>query len=128
MINEGATSVDGGRGQAQVEDESRGKRNGRTISVLTSSEDELVTPISILLVCVAALLGTAVFAVLLVHSSRSTPVVYGAGLVFSAIAFFTALAYLAAGLPSAEAPMLTLPFGLPWLGSHFRLDTLAASS
>ncbi len=85
-----------------------------------------MTPISILLVCVAALLGTAVLAVLLVHSSRSTPVVYGAGLVFSAIAFFTALAYLAAGLPSAEAPMLTLPFGLPWLGSHFRLDTLAA--
>jgi hydrogenase-4 component B len=85
-----------------------------------------VTSVSVLLSCVAALLGTAVLAVLLTRSIRSTPVVYGASLVFSAIAFAIALAYLAAGLPSAEAPVLVLPFGLPWLGSHFRLDTLAA--
>ncbi|MDR9808484.1 hydrogenase 4 subunit B [Rhizobium hidalgonense] len=85
-----------------------------------------MTPVSILLFCVAALLGTAVLAVPLAHSSRSTPVVYGASLLFSAIAFVAALACLTAGLPSAGAPGLVLPIGLPWLGSHFRLDALAA--
>ncbi|EJC75106.1 formate hydrogenlyase subunit 3/multisubunit Na+/H+ antiporter, MnhD subunit [Rhizobium leguminosarum bv. trifolii WSM2012] len=85
-----------------------------------------MTPVSILLLCVAASLGVAVLAVPLSHSSRSTPVVYGASLVFSAIAFVAALRSLAAGLPSAGAPRLVLPIGLPWLGSHFRLDALAA--
>ncbi|AYG63230.1 hydrogenase 4 subunit B [Rhizobium jaguaris] len=85
-----------------------------------------MTPVSVLLLCVAALLGTGVLAVPLIRSTRSMQVVYGASLVFSAIAFVIALAYLVAGLPSAEASGLVLPFGLPWLGSHFRLDALAA--
>jgi len=72
------------------------------------------------------LLGTAVLAVLIARSNRSTPVVYGASLIFCTIAFATALAYLATGLPSTDAPVLVLPIGLPWLGSHFRLDALAA--
>jgi formate hydrogenlyase subunit 3/multisubunit Na+/H+ antiporter MnhD subunit len=74
----------------------------------------------------AALLGTAVLAVLIARSNRATPIIYGASLVFSAIAFATALAHLASGLPSTDAPVLALPIGLPWLGSHFRLDALAA--
>ncbi|MGG6892410.1 hydrogenase 4 subunit B [Rhizobium sp. BR 315] len=85
-----------------------------------------MTPVSVLLSCVAALLGTAALAVRIARSNRSTPVIYGASLVFSAIAFVTALAYLVIGLPSTNAPVLVLPIGLPWLGSHFRLDTLAA--
>ncbi|MDL2397991.1 hydrogenase 4 subunit B [Rhizobium mayense] len=85
-----------------------------------------MTSVSVLLLCVAALLGTAALAVPLIRSTRSMQVVYCASLVFSAIAFVTALAYLVEGLPSAEAPVLVLPFGLPWLGSHFRLDTLSA--
>ncbi|MBX4950373.1 hydrogenase 4 subunit B [Rhizobium binae] len=85
-----------------------------------------MTSVSVLLLCAAALLGTAVLAVVLTHSSRSTPVVYGVSLAFSAIAFVTALAYLVGEPPSAEASLLALPIGLPWLGSHFRLDALAA--
>ncbi|MGZ9723464.1 hydrogenase 4 subunit B [Rhizobium miluonense] len=85
-----------------------------------------MTPVSVLLSCVAALLGTAALAVRIASSNRSTPVIYSASLVFSAIAFVTALAYLVIGLPSTNAPVLVLPIGLPWLGSHFRLDTLAA--
>ncbi|MGV2187341.1 hydrogenase 4 subunit B [Rhizobium rhizogenes] len=83
-------------------------------------------PLTSLLSCMAALLGTAVLAVLIARSNRATPIIYGASLVFSAIAFATALAHLASGLPSTDAPVLALPIGLPWLGSHFRLDALAA--
>lgn len=85
-----------------------------------------MTPLAGLVACVAALLGTAILAVLTARSGRSTPVVYGASLVFSGIALITALASLAAGLPSTGASALVLPVGLPWLGSHFRLDPLAA--
>jgi len=85
-----------------------------------------MTPLAGLIACVAALLGTAILAVLTARSGRSTPVVYGASLVFSGIALITALASLAAGLPSTGASALVLPVGLPWLGSHFRLDPLAA--
>ncbi|SCB52951.1 hydrogenase 4 subunit B [Rhizobium lusitanum] len=85
-----------------------------------------MTPLAGLVACVAALLGTAILAVLNARSGRSTPVVYGASLVFSGVALVTALASLAAGLPSTGASALVLPVGLPWLGSHFRLDPLAA--
>ncbi|NLS07895.1 hydrogenase 4 subunit B [Rhizobium sp. P32RR-XVIII] len=85
-----------------------------------------MTPLSVLLSCVAALLGTAVLAVPIARSARSTPVVYGASLACSAVAFVIALAHLATALPTAEVPALALPLGLPWLGSHFRLDALAA--
>lgn len=85
-----------------------------------------MTPVSVLLSCVAALLGTAVLAVPLARSGRSTPVVYGASLAFCAAGFVTALRYLAVNAFAAEASALALPLGLPWLGSHFRLDGLAA--
>ncbi|MBY5378685.1 hydrogenase 4 subunit B [Rhizobium leguminosarum] len=85
-----------------------------------------MTSVSILLSCVAALLGMAVLAVPIARSASSTPIIYGASLVFSAIAFVIAFAYLATALPAAEASALVLPLGLPWLGSHFRIDALAA--
>ncbi len=85
-----------------------------------------MTPLAGLVACVAALLGTAILAVLTARSGRSTAVVYGASLVFSGVALITALASLAAGLPSTGASALALPVGLPWLGSHLRLDPLTA--
>ncbi|MBB3407101.1 formate hydrogenlyase subunit 3/multisubunit Na+/H+ antiporter MnhD subunit [Rhizobium sp. BK316] len=85
-----------------------------------------MTSVSVLLSCVAALLGTAVLAVPIGRSAASTPVVYVASLVFCAVAFVFALAYLASALSVAEAPTIVLPLGLPWLGSHFRIDALAA--
>lgn len=85
-----------------------------------------MTSVSVLLSCVAALLGTAVLAVPIGRSASSTFVVYGASLVFCAVAFVFTLAFLASALSVAEAPTIVLPLGLPWLGSHFRIDALAA--
>lgn len=85
-----------------------------------------MTSVSVLLSCVAALLGMAVLAVAIAHSAWSRSVVYAASLVFCAVAFVFALAYLALALPAAEVQTIVLPLGLPWLGSHFRIDALAA--
>ena len=80
-------------------------------------------PLVALLWCVAALLATAVLAVVIGRSPRATPIVYGATLAISAVALLTALVHL---LANAEALSVTLPLGLPWVGSHFRLDALSA--
>ena len=73
--------------------------------------------------CVAALLGTAVLAIAIGRRRDGCPVVYGAALGVSGLAFILALSHLVTG---DGAPVLTLPLGLPWLGAHFRLDALAA--
>ena len=80
--------------------------------------------IAVLLWCVAVLLGTALAALAAGRSPAGTPVVYGASLAASLAGLFAALAALIAG--EATAPTVTLPLGLPWIGSHFRLDALAA--
>jgi formate hydrogenlyase subunit 3/multisubunit Na+/H+ antiporter MnhD subunit len=71
--------------------------------------------------CAGVLLGLACVAVAIVRWRYATPIIYGACLAVS-------LAGLGAGLAALAAPpsTLTLPFGLPWLGAHFRLDALAA--
>ena len=71
--------------------------------------------------CVAAFLGLACLAVAIARLRQATLIVYGACLALS-------LGGLGAGLAAlSTAPStLTLPLGLPWLGSHFRLDALAA--
>ena len=73
--------------------------------------------------CVAALLATTILAIATSRSRRSTAVVYGATFAISAIALAAALHALIA---HSNATELMLPVGLPWLGSHFRLDALAA--
>ncbi|WP_407147715.1 hydrogenase 4 subunit B [Bradyrhizobium sp. ORS 86] len=73
--------------------------------------------------CVAALLGTTLLALATNRSRKSTTIVYGATLVVSLIALAGALLSL---VTHADATELVLPIGLPWLGSHFRLDALAA--
>ena len=81
-------------------------------------------PVTLMLWCVAALLATAVLAVVMSHSSRATQVVYSLTLIVSAAALLVALWHLLADVATASA--LTLPLGLPWLGSLFRLDALSA--
>ena len=81
-------------------------------------------PAVILLSCVAVLLGVAGLAAAIGRSAVATPIIYGASLAASLLAFATALVQLV-GAPTA-APGLTLPLGLPWLGAHFRVDALAA--
>ena len=81
-------------------------------------------PVAIGLSCAAALLLVAILGVLLARRRVGTAIVYGACLVASTVALSSALAHLLAGRSSA--PTLVLPLGLPWVGSHFRVDPLAA--
>ena len=83
-----------------------------------------MTSVALMLSCVAALLATTVLAAFIARSSLATPAIYGLSLGISAIAFSTSLVQLV--WPPAEVSTLVLPFGLPWLGAHFRLDPLAA--
>jgi len=74
--------------------------------------------------CVAALLATSLFGIATARSRAGTPIVYGACLAASAIAFVVAFAHLIAG--GAATSAIVLPLGLPWIGAHFRIDALAS--
>ena len=78
----------------------------------------------IALACVAALLGIACVAVVIARSRFANLIVYDACLIISVVGLGCGLAGLL-GAPTAP-PTLTLPLGLPWIGAHFRLDTLSA--
>ncbi|HET9175627.1 MAG TPA: hydrogenase 4 subunit B [Pseudolabrys sp.] len=71
---------------------------------------------------VAALLALAPIAVTLTGSSRASNVIYGASLIITLALGVIGLKSLFADAASTVA----LPLGLPWLGAHFRIDTLAA--
>jgi formate hydrogenlyase subunit 3/multisubunit Na+/H+ antiporter MnhD subunit len=80
--------------------------------------------VTVLLSCCGVLLATSVTALVGTRRNTATSFVY-------AIAFVTTtVALIAAGwalLTEAAAPeSVQLPIGLPWLGAHFRLDTLSA--
>ncbi|CAN7646004.1 hydrogenase 4 subunit B [Pararhizobium sp. LjRoot255] len=85
-----------------------------------------MTPAVVMLLCAMAFVGTAVVAILVARSIRATQVIYGTSFVISSIAFATSLIQLASAISPAAESTLVLPLGLPWLGAHFRLDTLAA--
>src|SRR5581483_2986653 len=73
--------------------------------------------------CSGFLLGTAILAVLMSHSRHATTTVYVSTLIISVAACANAADFLLA----APSPALAkLPLGLPWLGSHFRVDALSA--
>ncbi len=75
--------------------------------------------------CVAALLGTACLGIAIGSMRNAGAVIYGICLLTSLVGLAAALAHLMGGT-TATPPTITLPLGLPWLGSHFRLDMLAA--
>lgn len=83
-----------------------------------------MTPVAVLLWAVAALLGTAVTAVALSRAAVATRLVYSACAVICGGALLFLLVHLV-GQPGATT-LLSLPLGLPWLGTHFRLDPLAS--
>lgn len=85
-----------------------------------------MTTAALVLCCTATLLGISILAVTIARSPGVTAVTYGASLVASAVAFTTALFQLVMASESPPSPILILPLGLPWLGAHFQLDTLAA--
>jgi len=78
---------------------------------------------SIALVCVAVLIILAALAVAISRLPFASRLVYGASLAVSLVALSCALLHLTLG---AGASTVVLPLGLPGLGSHFRIDTLAA--
>jgi hydrogenase-4 component B len=80
--------------------------------------------VQIALLSVAGLLATTLLAVWRSASPDARPLVYGACIAFSALALMAALAQLLA--PAGPPPSLVLPLGLPWLGAHLAIDTLAA--
>jgi len=84
----------------------------------------MMSAVALQLSGVAALLVTAIVAIALSRSARATAVIYGATLAICAAALFGSLRWLLGD--TANASMVTLPVGLPWLGAHFRLDALAA--
>src|SRR5258708_29518265 len=80
-------------------------------------------PVSSALWCVAALLAIACLGVVTARRRAGTALVYGGCLATSTRAFCVALGHLIAG---GATSALVLPLGLPWVGSHFRVDLLAA--
>jgi formate hydrogenlyase subunit 3/multisubunit Na+/H+ antiporter MnhD subunit len=80
--------------------------------------------VTVALYCVAVLIVIATLAAVLGRSVAGTPIVYAASLVASLVGLSAALVCLLD--PSAPAVTQTLPLGVPWLGTHFRLDALAA--
>lgn len=80
-------------------------------------------PVGVVLLCVAALFVVAVVAVPASRLALGALLVYGASLAISCIALIAGISHLAGG---EAASTLVLPLGVPWLGAHFSLDTLAA--
>ncbi len=80
--------------------------------------------LTIVLSCIAVLLGAGVLAAMIGRSRAAPGIIYGACLAIALICFACAFGQLthAGAIPLA----VTLPLGLPWLGAHFRIDALAA--
>jgi formate hydrogenlyase subunit 3/multisubunit Na+/H+ antiporter MnhD subunit len=76
------------------------------------------------LACAAVLIATAAVAIAIRDAARARHVVYGICLIASSALLVIALLAL---LDVSKAPSaVTLPLGIPWLGAHFRLDSLSA--
>ncbi len=75
----------------------------------------------LILGCIAVQLLTGLLAAGASRAAAARPAVYGATFVACTAIFVLALETLA-----SNASALVLPFGVPWVGAHFRLDALAA--
>jgi hydrogenase-4 component B len=73
--------------------------------------------------CVAALLATAIVGVLIGRAAVANALIYGLCATAALISLFAALKHL---LGAAPAESMVLPLGIPWIGSHFRIDALSA--
>lgn len=79
--------------------------------------------LSTFLLCIAGLFVVSSLAVALRRIPGITSLVYAGVLAISSIIAALALWRIAAG---AAPETLVLPFGIPWLGAHFRVDALSA--
>ena len=80
--------------------------------------------LTVLLSCVGVLLGTSVGAVFGARRTAAMLFVYAIALIVSTAALGTAFSALLTDASVGQA--VELPLGLPWLGAHFRLDSLGA--
>ncbi|HLH97674.1 MAG TPA: hydrogenase 4 subunit B [Xanthobacteraceae bacterium] len=76
------------------------------------------------LCCVASFLAIIGIGIAIAHRPDAGVIVYGLCLAFAVVALVAGLAELI--VSAAIPPAVTLPVGLPWIGAHFRLDSLAA--
>jgi hydrogenase-4 component B len=79
--------------------------------------------LSIALLCAAILLAFAPIAVAIGREANATSVVYGVCALAALVSLLVTLQHL---LTAAPPVSMALPFGIPWLGAHFRLDALSA--
>jgi formate hydrogenlyase subunit 3/multisubunit Na+/H+ antiporter MnhD subunit len=74
--------------------------------------------------CIAGLLALGVLAVLLAGRKSATAIIYTASLLLTLALLANAIAHL---ITNAAPETTILPLGLPWVGTNFRLDALAAT-
>ena len=79
--------------------------------------------VALFLQCDAAFLVISVVAVFLRRRPAAAAIVYGGSLALSVALLAGALGRLIAG---GSPDGVVLPIGLPWIGSHFRIDALSA--
>jgi hydrogenase-4 component B len=79
---------------------------------------------TIALICVAALLAVAVMGVFVGRRPEGSHFVYGAALLIATIALVAALVALVTDVGASRS--IVLPLGIPWVGAHFRVDSLSA--
>jgi hydrogenase-4 component B len=80
--------------------------------------------VQIILLCAAGLFVIAIVAVAIGRFAWGSRAIYAWSLVACVIGLIIALEHLMRS--GGTSSVITLPLGLPWLGSHFRLDALSA--
>lgn len=80
--------------------------------------------VALALVCVAALLAIALLGVFARRSAHAGTVVYACCVIICTIILAATGSQLLTAHPEATA--MRLPVGLPWIGAHFRIDSLSA--
>ena len=81
-------------------------------------------PLKLALICVALLLGLAVLGMTLGRAKRGGEILYGSSLLVTAVGALGATFFLL--FETGVRHTQVLPLGLPWLGAHFKLDSLSA--
>ena len=96
---------------------------GALTALLPRTREAVAISVWALLGVVAALLATAVIAVVFARATRISAIIYSLTLAASSLAVVVLVLDLPDLLFVSKA---SLPLGLPWIGANFRLDALSA--
>jgi hydrogenase-4 component B len=83
-----------------------------------------MTPVVVAICGVLALLGLPLLAAAVMRWPAAPHLIYGACLVICLVVFAVAIRQLESA--GSVVSSLRLPLGLPWIGAHFRIDSLTA--